>query len=79
MPPPPNSMLCLMYKLLERQELSSQVQSHLHKTLKFKGREIGFRIFVSDCSSLVSNCYSVFLLSTLNLKCLVSIKWSNTR
>ena len=37
MPPPSNSMLCLRYKLTEWQELSTQMQSHLHTTLKLGG------------------------------------------
>ena len=37
MPPTTNSMLCLRYKLPERKELSNQIESHLHTTLKFGG------------------------------------------
>ena len=37
MPPSPNSMLRVRYKLPERQESFTQMQSHLHITLKLGG------------------------------------------
>ena len=49
MVPIPNLMLYLRYNPPEWQELSTQMQSQLHPTLKWEGRVIGLRIFVIDC------------------------------
>ena len=49
MPLPTNSMWCLRYKLPRWQELSTQMQSHLHNRGCWGGRGIGLRIFVTDC------------------------------